>query len=241
MKFVLSVVAVVLLCSCAGLYHANSTEKIYSASEVKVDYFEEWGLIRSTGYEVVIKGREKIDSSEFFFKKVCGDLFNWSADLLASRFVLDETNASLTVECYFQPLKPINTSDFVDVLIRIMLQNHRKDWVQNDSLYHVLYGGDSIQVVSGTYYNHKKVCAEKERKKCNFGADFEKKKEYIDIDGPFYEISLPATGAVRSLTVRTNPKDLKGYKPLKLDPAILPLESPRYKKLREQEEALSKQ
>ena len=75
MKFVLSVVAVVLLCSCAGLYHANSTEKIYSASEVKVDYFEEWGLIRSTGYEVVIKGREKIDSSEFFFKKVCGNLF----------------------------------------------------------------------------------------------------------------------------------------------------------------------
>ena len=59
-------------------------------------------------------------------------------------------------------------------------------------------------------------------------------------DGPFYEISLPATGAVRSLTIRTNPKDLEGYKPLKLDPSFLPLESPGYKKLREQEEALSR-
>lgn len=57
--------------------------------------------------------------------------------------------------------------------------------------------------------------------------------------GPFYEISLPASGAVRSLTIRTNPKNLEGYKPLKLDPSILPLESPGYKKLREYEESLA--
>ena len=49
-------------------------------------------------------------------------------------------------------------------------------------------------------------------------SDFEKKRDRMYYGGPFYEISLPATGAVRSLTIRTDPKDLEGYKPLKLDP-----------------------
>ena len=71
-----------------------------------------------------------------------------------------------------------------------------------------------------------------------FDGDFEQTD--IFFEGPFYEISLPATGRKRSLTIRTDPKDLEGYKPLKLDPSILPLESPGYKKLREQEEALSR-
>ncbi|MBO7551889.1 MAG: hypothetical protein J6T62_10280 [Fibrobacter sp.] len=237
MKFVLSVVAIALLCSCAGLFYVNPTEKIYSASEVKVDYFEEWGLIRSTGYEVVIKGREKIDSSEFFFKKVCGNLFGHPGNLFASRLAANDTNTF--VECFYRSKEPINTDDFVNWFDAIKL-NHINVLAHNDSLYHVLYGGDSIQVVSGAYYNHKKVCAEKDRDKCVFDKDFEKKRDRIHYGGPFYEISLPATGAVRSLTVRTNPKDLKGYKPLKIDPAILPLESPGYKKLREQEESLGK-
>ena len=38
----------------------------------------------------------------------------------------------------------------------------------------------------------------------------------------------------------TDPRDIEGYKPLKLDPSILPLESPGYKRLREQEEALGR-
>ena len=45
---------------------------------------------------------------------------------------------------------------------------------------------------------------------------------------------------VYSLTIHADPKDLEGYKPLKLDPAILPLESPGYKRLREYEMSLGK-
>ena len=121
-----------------------------------------------------------------------------------------------------------------------MLPNYRKLWVKKDSVYRILYSGDSAQVVAGTYCNHRMICAEKDRNKCVFDKDFEKKRDRMYYGGPFYEISLPATGAVRSLTIRTNPKDLEGYKPLKLDPSILPLESPGYKKLREYEEALSR-
>ena len=57
--------------------------------------------------------------------------------------------------------------------------------------------------------------------------------------GPIYEFYLPLNKSYYSFVVRTNPKDLKG-KLLKLDPSILPLESPGYKKLREQTESLAK-
>ena len=237
MKFVLSVVAIALLCSCAGLYHANPTEKIYSASEVKVDYFEEWGLFRTTGYGVVSKRTGTFVPSDSSFEKVCDDIVGESD---VARFVLNERLDVLTIECYYQPLYPINTDGFIDNLVGSMLLNYHYVWVKNDSAYRILYGGDSVQIVAGTYYKHRMVCAEKDRDRCVFDKDFEKKRDRMYYGGPFYEISLPATGAVRSLTIRTDPKDLEGYKPLKLDPSILPLESPGYKRLREYEEALSR-
>ena len=55
-----------------------------------------------------------------------------------------------------------------------------------------------------------------------------------------YEIAIPLEEPILSLTIRTNPNDLEGYKPLQLDSSILPLESPGYKKLREYEEFLAK-
>lgn len=237
MKFILPVIAFFLLCSCAGLFYTNPEEQIYGASEVKVDFFEEWGLFRITGYGVVSKRAGTFVPGDSSFEKVCRDIHS-SSDV--ARFVLNDRLDVLMIECYYQPPYPINTDWSIDNLVESMLPNHNHVWVKNDSLYHVLYGGDSVHIISGVYYNHKKVCAEKEPENCIFDADFEKIKNDIYFDGPFYEISLPATGAVRSLTIRTNPKDLEGYKPLKLDPSILPLESPSYKKLREQEEALSR-
>ena len=237
MKFILPVIAFFLLCSCAGLFYTDPTEKIYSASEVKVDYFEEWGLLRTTGYGVVSKGSGSFVASDSSFEKVCHDIYS-NADV--ARFVLDKRTGTLMVECFYQPLVLVNTDWSIDNLVESMLPNHNHVWVKKDSVYRILYSGDSAQVVAGTYYNHRMICAEKDRNKCVFDKDFEKKRDRMYYGGPFYEISLPATGAVRSLTIRTNPKDLEGYKPLKLDPSILPLESPGYKKLREQEEALSR-
>ena len=61
MKFILPVIAFFLLCSCAGLFYTNPEEQIYGASEVKVDFFEEWGLFRITGYGVVSKRAGRFD------------------------------------------------------------------------------------------------------------------------------------------------------------------------------------
>lgn len=237
MKFFLPFAIILLLCSCAGIFYKNSDEEAYRASILKTDYFEEWGLIRSVGYGVVSMGSGKIEPGNLPLEKVCENLFGWSGNIFASR--LDRNDTTTFVECYYRSLAPVNTDIFVNMVVGIMLKRPNQ-WVRHGSLYHVLYGGDSIQIVSGMHYDHKKVCAEKKRNACTFEIDFEKDKEYMYFDGPFYEISLPATGAVRSLTIRTNPKDLEGYKPLKLDPSILPLESPGYKKLREQEEALGR-
>ena len=52
-----------------------------------------------------------------------------------------------------------------------------------------------------------------------------------------YEFVFPLDASVYSITVQNNLG--WGYKPLKLDPSILPLESPGYKKLREYEESLA--
>ncbi len=237
MKFILPVIAFFLLCSCAGLFYTNPEEQIYGASEVKVDFFEEWGLFRITGYGVVSKRAGTFVPGDSSFEKVCRDIHS-SSDV--ARFVLNDRLDVLMIECYYQPPYPINTDRFIDIFVGKMLPNYRKLWVKKDSVYRILYSGDSAQVVAGTYYNHRMICAEKDRNKCVFDKDFEKKRDRMYYGGPFYEISLPATGAVRSLTIRTNPKDLEGYKPLKLDPSILPFESPGYKKLREYEESLRK-
>ena len=74
MKFVLLVIAFLLLCSCAGRFYTNPTEKIYGVSEVKVEYFEEWGLFRTTGYGVVSNSPESFDPSDFSFEEVCLDI-----------------------------------------------------------------------------------------------------------------------------------------------------------------------
>ena len=78
------------------------------------------------------------------------------------------------------------------------------------------------------------------KKKCTFDSDFEEMKNEIYFEGPFYEISLPTKGRIRSLMIQKIFNNSSAYKPLKLDPSILPLESPGYKKLREQEKMLSK-
>ena len=108
-------------------------------------------------------------------------------------------------------------------------------FVVKDGLLKLFYYGDSL-LVTGTGIKHLKLDSDSK----NILEKKIKRKMGCDdsCDESVYEMVFPLNEPVFSLTVRTNPKDLKGYKPLKLDPSILPLESPGYKKLREQEETL---
>lgn len=64
-------------------------------------------------------------------------------------------------------------------------------------------------------------------------------KEY-DVSEDEHKLSFSSAEPHHTIIIKKAEKDLSGYKPLKLDPSILPLESPGYRRLREQEEALSR-
>ncbi len=110
-------------------------------------------------------------------------------------------------------------------------------FVVKEGLLKLFYYGDSL-LVAGNGIKHSKLDSYSKKK---IEKKIKRKMGCDDACGEsVYEMVFPLNEPVFSLTVRTNPKDLEGYKPLKLNPSILPLESPGYKRLREQEEALSR-
>ena len=231
-----------LLTSCALLSPRNGNMSSSIGAEIiKVDFFEEWGLIRSTAYGIVVERNGKFVPSDSSFNKVCGELFNQHAHFFAARFFQDDSSKKISIECFQQQSEPLNSKDMIKSgFLSDVFRKTSYHFVLLDSAYHILYNGDSIHFVSGIYYNHKKVCAENSKEKCSFGEVFENERNEIYFTGPFYEIAFPANVRIHSLTIQENLDKYATYWPLKLDPAILPLESPGYKRLREQEEALSK-
>ena len=144
-------------------------------------------------------------------------------------YVSDLEKGLLSAECLYYMR---GVSSLKGVMQNVFMR--RVEVKMTDERIHVFYTGDSLLIESEQIRNHRRI-------KQNYLA-VKDETGWIQgtLQGPIYEFELPLNEPVYSLTVRTNPKDLKGYKPLKLDPAILPLESPGYKKLREQEEALSR-
>ncbi|WP_458449047.1 hypothetical protein [Fibrobacter sp.] len=142
-------------------------------------------------------------------------------------FVTDLENVSLSAECIYHMR---GLSSLEGVLQDALMRQVEMDTI--DDRIHIFYAGDSLLIESGQVENHRRI-------KQNYLAlkDDRGKRECV-MKGPIYEFYLPLNKPYYSFVVRTDPKDLKGYKPLKLDPSILPLESPGYKKLREQEQAL---
>lgn len=105
-------------------------------------------------------------------------------------------------------------SSFIETLEHLF-RGRKFEITRDESWYNILYSGSELEV-TGTSLNMR-----------NEGTDL-------------HVISFSSTDPRHTIILKKKESDLRGYKPLKLDPSILPLESPGYKKLREQEEALSK-
>ena len=202
------------------------------------DYFDEWGLLRFTGNNVLSSGSRNVASEDVKPDDLCNTLFG-KIGFYGSRLYIDDFTKKLSIECL--SLEPPIKSDFSeDMLLNQILKTHFI-WIKNDSLYYVLYGGDKISFQSEENLHHRLICQEKRIDSCHLDEKFEMQRYYIYFDGPFYELTIPANRSFYSITIMTDHKKINGYKPIKIDPSLLPLESPGYKKLREQEEALSKQ
>ena len=105
-------------------------------------------------------------------------------------------------------------SSFVETLEHLF-RGRKIEITRNESWYNILYSGSEMEV-DGTLLN-------------------------IHDEGVnLHEISFSSTVPRHTIILKKKESDLRGYKPLKLDPSILPLESPGYKKLREYEESLRK-
>ena len=143
-------------------------------------------------------------------------------------FDSNQNNGGLDAECLYTT-NPSTFEWIVGAMFgRSMVLDTTNDYIR------VFYSGDSLCIESEQIQNHKRL-------KQNYLAVKDEQGFVREtLQGPIYEFDIPLNEPIFSLTVRTDPKDLEGYKPLKLDPSILPLESPGYKKLREQEEALGR-
>ncbi len=144
-------------------------------------------------------------------------------------FVSDSEKVFLSAECIYDMR---GLSSLNGVLQNSLMRRVEMDTA--DERIHVFYAGDSLLIESSQVENHRRI-------EQNYLAITDDKGSLGTVmKGPIFEFYLPLKESVFSFTVHTKPKDLEGYKPLKLDPSILPLESPGYKKLREQEETWQK-
>ncbi len=235
MRFFVIAVLMLVLSSCYTQNYRATTDFRMELKEV--DYFDEWGLFKFTGQNVLSNASGDVSAEDIAPEKLC-KFFLGGISFYGARLYLNDSTESVSLECLFM-LTPVKSQLSNGMwLDRMLFQNYI--WVENDSLYYILYGGNEMRLQSGADIHHRLVCQEERIDSCPLDKKFEKERDNIYFKGPFYELSIPANRPFISITKLTDPKDLEGYKPLKLDPSILPLESPGYKKLREQEEALGR-
>lgn len=234
MKKILLFATTVLLISCASHMYGNLRFRVESE---KVDYYDEWGLFKFTGQNVLSNASGDVSAEDVSPEKLCKE-FLGDISFYGAKLYLNDSTLRVSVECLFM-LAPVKSQLSIGMwLDRMLFQKYI--WVKKDSLYYVLYGGNKMLLQSEEILHHRLICQEKKIDLCPLDERFEQRRDNIYFRGPFYGLTIPVNRSFYSITKFTDPKDLEGYKPLKLDPSILPLESPGYKKLREQEEALGR-
>lgn len=235
MKKILLFATTVLLISCASHMYGNLRFRVESE---KVDYYDEWGLFKFTGQNVLSNASGDVSAEDVSPEKLCKEFIGFS-DAYAAQLYSDSSTGNITLEC-LTLINPTRSSFTERVFLGMMIGTFSVERSKDDSLYYVLYGGNKMLLQSEEILHHRLICQEKKIDFCPLDERFEQQRDNIYFRGPFYGLTIPVNRSFYSITKFTDPKDLEGYKPLKLDPSILPLESPGYKKLREQEEALGR-
>lgn len=215
MKFWILLLASSLFIGCFTPQYKIYDNNSILAREWIYEYYPEWGLRRIVGTAVFQKGSVSSDReirSLLNNDVFCYNMVSGVRGFFAERIFLNE-RGEVSLECLGIANNPFYYEDHGSFIY--VLNNKartRLEYKKEKTLFRVTYSGAKLDLNVP-----------------------QQKRDSL------YEFIFPVNASLYSLTLRTNPQDLKGYKPLKLDPAILPLESPGYKRLREQEEALSKQ
>lgn len=182
-------------------------------------YYWEFGIAKIVGTGLYVKndGQNKKIEAAIKHEMFCRSYVNRGEKFISERIYLDSLGEQ-TFECifsikqYFEVQRP----SLLSRSYTLRLENMNVS--VSDSSYVFLYRGDSLQISSPELLSYNSI----------------KDSVYL------YKFELKKNPIVMSYSAEKTSSQFEGYKPLKLDPSILPLESPGYKKLREYEESLAK-
>ena len=172
------------------------------------EYYPEWGIRRIVGEFIFLNGNN-VSERDFISllnnNSFCYNMVTELRGSYAERLFVNE-NGELSLECLGLVNNPFYYED--NNMFISVLNNKARTRLESkreEKYFRVTYRGAKMDLNVTQY-----------------------KRDSL------YEFMLPINEPVYSLILRSSPKDLEGCKPLKLDSSILPLESPGYKKLREQ-------
>lgn len=223
-------VIIFFLCACASnpfyntyiFDHFSLEQKIVYAEKINVDIFWEWRLFRVVGHNLYAKkGFENNVDKMMATEKFCGS--NSEILIIGSRLYLN--NNQLTVECLYELRgndKLVNR-DFNSLLSNVL--EKRTTFVVYEGKSRIIHFGDSLNIIKDNNSEYHQLSQKEYRI-----------KEVFDEQGPIYELSFKLNDPVYSFSFITDPQKYNGYKPLKIDSNLLPLESPMYKALKQAEE-----
>ena len=204
-------------CEDNGLKYYDNQVPNTLFQKVAVKYFWEFGIVKITGSGLYVKkdNQEKKIETAIRNDMFCENYFSLTMHSISERIYVDSLEKQM-FECIVEIKEIFDVQRIYPLTMSKALRLQKMNVRSTDSSYVFLYTGDSLQVSSPELLSHSSV------KDSLYSYGFELKKN----------------ATVTSYSVEKTSSHFDGYKPLKLDPAILPLESPGYKRLREQEEAL---
>ena len=203
-----------------GTGGSDALDDVLNSEYIRLDIYMDVGLVKFQSMHLyVLSGAPQesvIDAVQT--DKLCGrggpyrDL-TW----IGCKIEMDEaetTKLNSTCLLFIDYFYLEKNSSFIETLEHLF-RGRKFEITRNESWYNILYSGSELEVK---------------------GASLNTRNEESDL----HVISFSSTEPRHTIILKKKESDLRGYEPLKLDPSILPLESPGYKKLREQEESLQK-
>lgn len=236
MNKLLCCILFLLLCCCSSVSFHNSyffdykflTGIVY-AENTNIDVFWEWGLLRITGEKLhVFSGMENAIDSVMSRELFCPSSSNMGETFIGAKIYenIREPNY-LNIDCLYE----MNLTDKkISSLIKSVFLR------AGASIVHIGIDDNDYKI----YLKDLKAILNKERHKIkimkqNISVVCNNHNSCSTYEGTVYELSFKYDDPVYSFSFITDSKKYKGYNLLKMDSSLLPLESPKYKALKQAE------
>jgi len=211
-----------------GFYDRQEIDLV--SEETTVDLFWEWGELKISGTALHVKKALSLDSLNFLMSedRFCSSFYDIKGKYLGSRFFLSD-DSLLSYECLYAfayvSKTGFVTKDFLENTFNYTFMR-RTEIFDQDSVYRVVYWGDSLKLKSKELYGHRLT-----------SQTLKFYPSYVVTDTMYgtkkvHEFYLIKAGSTHSVVVETDSSLFRGKKLLNVDSSVLLLESPKYKALR---------